>query len=256
MDFPNVTVPHAHVLPTVPTPAVITLEVPKPEVSGGMAGKARVMLDSVSQNITSWKEKILAALPKNFTVWLIAITCLIVLVAVSRILTLQKSVTELQSRPVVDENMIRVAVRKHLEETVKAMEQHNKAQAMARQAEEAAKIAELQRQALAEQQRIALEQHQAAEQQRIALEQAAEQQRLVQEEEKKRQAESQFAEEAKQRAAELDKERKFEAAKKAAEEVGKPAVEETLDLEEEDEKPPTVEKKKSSKQTNIRREVI
>ena len=243
MDFPNVTVPHAHVLPTVPTPAVITLEVPKPEVSGGMAGKARVMLDSVSQNITSWKEKILAALPKNFTVWLIAITCLIVLVAVSRILTLQKSVTELQSRPVVDENMIRVAVRKHLEETVKAMEQHNKAQAMARQAEEAAKIAELQRQALAEQQRI-------------ALEQAAEQQRLVQEEEKKRQAESQFAEEAKQRAAELDKERKFEAAKKAAEEVGKPAVEETLDLEEEDEKPPTVEKKKSSKQTNIRREVI
>jgi len=238
MDFPNVTVPHAHVLPTVPTPAVITLEVPKPEVSGGIAGKARVMLDSVSQNITSWKEKILAALPKNFTVWLIAITCLIVLVAVSRILTLQKSVTELQSRPVVDENMIRVAVRKHLEETVKAMEQHNKAQAMARQAEEAAKIAELQRQALAEQQRIALEQHQ-----------AAEKQRLVQEEEKKRQAETQFAEEAKQRAAELDKERNFEAAKKAAEEVGKPAVEETLDLEEEDEKPPTVEKKKSSKQT-------
>jgi len=237
MDFPNVTVPHVHVLPTVPTPAVITLEVPKPEVSGGMAGKARVMLDSVSQNITSWKEKILAALPKNFTVWLIAITCLIVLVAVSRILTLQKSVTELQSRPVVDENMIRVAVRKHLEETVKAMEQHNKAQAMARQAEEAAKIAELQRQALAEQQRIALEQHQ-----------AAEKQRLVQEEEKKRQAESQLAEEAKQRAAELDKERNFEAAKKAAEEVGKPAVEETLDLEEEDEKPPTVEKKKSSKQ--------
>jgi len=242
MDFPNVTVPHAptHVLPTMPTPAVITLEVPKPEVSGGIAGKARVMLDSVSQNITSWKEKILAALPKNFTVWLIAITCLIVLVAVSRILTLQKSVTELQSRPVVDENMIRVAVRKHLEETVKAMEQHNKAQAMARQAEEAAKIAELQRQALAEQQRIALEQHQ-----------AAEKQRLVQEEEKKRQAESQLAEEAKQRAAELDKERNFEAAKKAAEEVGKPAVEETLDLEEEDEKPPTVEKKKSSKQTKV-----
>jgi hypothetical protein len=242
MDFPNVTVSHAplHNLPTVSSPAVITLEVPKPEVSGGIAGKARVMLDTVSQNITSWKDKILSALPKNFTVWLIAITCLIVLVAVSRILTLQKSVTELQSRPVVDENMIRVAVRKHLEETVKAMEQHNKAQAMARQAEEAAKMAELQRQALAEQQRLALEQHQAAEQQRLA-----------QEAEKKRLAESQLAEEAKQKAAELDKQRSFEAANRAAEEVAgrKLAVEETLDVEEEDEKPLFVEKKKSSKQT-------
>jgi len=103
------------------------------------------MLDSVSNGITSWKQKILNALPKNFSVWLIAITCLIILVAVSRILTLQKSVTELQSRPVVDENVIRVAVRKHLEETVKAMEQHNKAQAMARQAEDAARMAEMQR---------------------------------------------------------------------------------------------------------------
>ena len=230
MDFSNVTVPHAssHVLPAMTTPpAVITVEVPKPEVPLGIAGKARNMLDSVSQNISSWKEKVLAALPKNFTVWLIAITCLIVLVAVSRILTLQKSVTELQSRPVVDENMIRVAVRKHLEETVKAMEQHNKAQAMARQAEEAAKMAELQRQA--------------AEQQRLAL-QAAE-------------AEA----EAKRQAAEFEKQRALEAAKKASEESEKVIVgkhqhlaEETLDLEEEEEtkeeKPPALEKKKSSKQ--------
>jgi hypothetical protein len=245
MDFPNVTVPN--VLPSMAAPAVVTLEVPKPEASAGIAGKARFMLDAVSQNVSSWKEKILAALPKNFTVWLIAVTCLIVLVAVSRILTLQKSVTELQSRPVVDENMIRVAVRKHLEETVKAMEQHNKSQAMAKQAEDAAKIAEMQRQALAEQQRIALEQHQ-----------AAEQHRLVQEAEKKRQAESQFEEEAKLKAAELDKQRGFDEVSVAAkgeteEKAGKLANEEALDLEERDEyeKPPTVEKKKSSKQPKI-----
>jgi len=247
MDFPNVTVPLPvpQSLPAmVSPPAVITVEVPKVEVvPSGIAGKARVMIDTVSQNISSWKDKILSALPKNFTVWLIAITCLIVLVAVSRILTLQKSVTELQSRPVVDENMIRVAVRKHLEETVKAMEQHNKAQAMARQAEEAAKVAELQRQA--------------AEQQRLALEAA---------EARKRQAlEAEAEAESKRQAAELEKQRESEAAaaKKAAEESEKEKgsekvmtakqAEETLDLEDEDEtreeKPPTLEKKKSKKVT-------
>jgi hypothetical protein len=139
-------------------PAVITVDVPQPDMSSpGLTGRARVMLDTVSNNFAGVKQKILNALPKNFSVWLIAITCLIVLVAVSRIITLQKSVTELQSRPVVDENMIRVAVRKHLEETVKAMEQHNKAQAMARQAEEAAaRQAEAQRLAAEQQKAQAL----------------------------------------------------------------------------------------------------
>lgn len=132
----------------------------------GLTGRARHVLDSVSNGITSWKQKILSALPKNFSVWLIAITCLIILVAVSRILALQKSVTELQSRPVVDENVIRVAVRKHLEETVKAMEQHNKAQAMARQAEEAARMAEMQR--------VAAEQKAAAEAKALSEKAAAE----------------------------------------------------------------------------------
>jgi hypothetical protein len=130
----------------VTMPAVIHVEVPKLETPQGIAGRARGMMDTVSNSFSSWKQKVVDLLPKNFSVWLIALTCLIVLVAVSRILTLQKSVTELQSRPVVDENVIRVAVRKHLEETVKAMEQHNKAQAMARQAAEDARVAELQRQ--------------------------------------------------------------------------------------------------------------
>ena len=202
------------------TPAVITLEAPKPDFSssgiGGVTGKARAMLDTVTQSMNSWKQKIMSALPKNFTIWLIAITCLIVLVAVSRILTLQKSVTELQSRPVVDENMIRVAVRKHLEETVKAMEQHNKAQAMARQAEEAARMAELQRQAAEQQQR------QLEEQQRQAAE--AESKRLA--------AEALKAAE--------------ESSKLRAEQARLAEKNETLDEDEED-RPPTLEKKKSSK---------
>lgn len=140
MEAPNLTascIPH-----------VITLEAASPDLSVssvGIVGKAKGVVDSVTQSIGAWKQKILDSLPKNFTIWLIAITCLIVLVAVSRILTLQKSVTELQSRPVVDESMIRVAVRKHLEETVRAMEQHNKAQAMAKQQEDQAKAMEIQR---------------------------------------------------------------------------------------------------------------
>jgi Fe2+ transport system protein B len=209
-------------------PAVITLDAPKPDFSssgvGGVAGKARAMLDTVTQSMNSWKQKILGALPKNFTVWLIAITCLIVLVAVSRILTLQKSVTELQSRPVVDENMIRVAVRKHLEETVKAMEQHNKAQAMAKQAEEAARMAEMQRQAMEQHQRMAAEQ-----QQREAAE--AESKRLAQ-----------VAEESKRQAAEAEK-----LAQPKVEEARELARGNSETLDEDDEPPPPLEKKKTTK---------
>jgi len=157
----------------VTLPAVIHVEVPKMEVPTGIAGKARGVMDSVTNSFNAWKQKVVEVLPKNFSIWLIAITCLIVLVAVSRILTLQKSVTELQSRPVVDENVIRVAVRKHLEETVKAMEQHNKAQAMARQSADEARIAELQR--------VAAEQNRQLELQRLELKKAEEQQAKVEE---------------------------------------------------------------------------
>ena len=215
-------------------PAVINVEIPRPDLSsggvGGVAGKARAMLDTVTQSMNSWKQKILGALPKNFTVWLIAITCLIVLVAVSRILTLQKSVTELQSRPVVDENMIRVAVRKHLEETVKAMEQHNKAQAMAKQAEEAARMAEHQRQAMEHHQRLAAEQ-----QHREAAE--AEAKRLAAEAESKR-----LAEEAQKHA--------VKATESSLKEQARSERSETLDEDEEEErgeKPPIAQEKKKSK---------
>jgi cell division protein FtsN len=97
------------------------------------------MFDSVKKQVTAFSSQALTLLPANWNIWLIAITCLVVLVAISRIITLQKSVTELQSRPIVDESSVRIAVRQHLEETVRAMEQQNKAQAMARQAEQQAR---------------------------------------------------------------------------------------------------------------------
>ena len=90
-------------------------------------------------NVKKLSAQAMEYLPNNWSVWLIALTCLIVLVAISRVITLQKSVTELQSRPIVDETTVRIAVRQHLEETARAMEQHNKAHAMARQAEQQAR---------------------------------------------------------------------------------------------------------------------
>jgi hypothetical protein len=96
-------------------------------------------LGGVFDSVKKFSAQALEYLPSNWTVWLIALTCLIVLVSISRIITLQKSVTELQSRPIVDETTVRIAVRQHLEETARAMEQHNKAHAMARQAEQQAR---------------------------------------------------------------------------------------------------------------------
>jgi hypothetical protein len=136
------------------------------------ATKAVSMFDNVRLQMTALSNQAMSFLPSNFNVWLIAITCLVVLVAISRIITLQKSVTELQSRPIFDENTVRISVRQHLEETVKAMEQHNKAQHMARQAEAQARDEQMRQMVIkqAQEQQAAKEQ-QAKEQQ--AREQAA-----------------------------------------------------------------------------------
>lgn len=91
-----------------------------------VSAKAKSLLDVVTDRVTEW-------IPKNLNVWLIALTCLIVLVALSRLLSLQKSVSELQSRPSVDEHLVRQVVRQHLEETVRAMDQQNRVQLQLRQ---------------------------------------------------------------------------------------------------------------------------
>ena len=67
-------------------------------------------------------------LPVNLNVWIIVLTCLVVMIALSRLMSLQKTVSELVGRPAVDEHVVRGIVRQHLEDTVKAMDQQNRLQ--------------------------------------------------------------------------------------------------------------------------------
>jgi outer membrane biosynthesis protein TonB len=90
------------------------------------SAKAKNFFDSFSDRFQDW-------IPKNLNIWIISLTCLIVIVALSRLLSLQKAVSELQSRPSVDEYLVRQVVRQHLEETVKAMDQQNRIQLQMRQ---------------------------------------------------------------------------------------------------------------------------
>lgn len=91
-----------------------------------VSAKAKNLMDVVTDRVSD-------LIPKNLNVWIVALTCLIVIVALSRIMSLQKSVTELQSRPSTDEHLVRQVVRQHLEETVKAMDQQNRMQLQLRQ---------------------------------------------------------------------------------------------------------------------------
>ncbi len=91
-----------------------------------VSAKAKNFLDSFTDRFHDW-------IPKNLNIWIISLTCLIVIVALSRLLSLQKAVSELQSRPSVDEYLVRQVVRQHLEETVKAMDQQNRIQLQLRQ---------------------------------------------------------------------------------------------------------------------------
>jgi len=91
-----------------------------------VSAKAKNFLDSFTDRFQDW-------IPKNLNIWIISLTCLIVIVALSRLLSLQKAVSELQSRPSVDEYLVRQVVRQHLEETVKAMDQQNRIQLQLRQ---------------------------------------------------------------------------------------------------------------------------
>lgn len=91
-----------------------------------VSAKAKNFFDSFTDRFQDW-------IPKNLNIWIISLTCLIVIVALSRLLSLQKAVSELQSRPSVDEYLVRQVVRQHLEETVKAMDQQNRIQLQLRQ---------------------------------------------------------------------------------------------------------------------------
>jgi hypothetical protein len=75
--------------------------------------------------------------------WIVALTCVVLLVTLSRMLALQRSIQDLQAKPSVDESVVRQLVRQQLEETVKSIEQQNKAhmQMHAMRAQEAARRA-------------------------------------------------------------------------------------------------------------------
>ena len=82
-------------------------------------------------------------LPANSFMWIAVLCCVIILVAFSRLLSMQSSIQELQTRPPIDEGVIRGVVRQQLEETVRAIDQQNKAQMMvhSQRAHEAARAA-------------------------------------------------------------------------------------------------------------------
>ena len=71
--------------------------------------------------------KLKDSLPPSPMMWIVALTCVVLLVTLSRLLALQRSIQDLQSKPSVDESVVRQLVRQQLEETVKSIEQQNKA---------------------------------------------------------------------------------------------------------------------------------
>ena len=105
---------------------------------------------SSMKSASTFLTKLKDSLPQSPMMWIVALTCVVLLVTLSRMLALQRSIQDLQSKPSVDESVVRQLVRQQLEETVKSIEQQNKAhmqmQAMraqdaARQAAEARKTA-------------------------------------------------------------------------------------------------------------------
>ena len=100
-------------------------------------------MEALTQSAKNAVLKVSDYLPTNSLMWIAVLSCVIILVAFSRLLTMQSSIQELQTRPPVDETVIRSVVRQQLEETVRAIDQQNKAQMLvhSQRAYEAAKAA-------------------------------------------------------------------------------------------------------------------
>lgn len=100
-------------------------------------------MEALTQSAKNAVLKVTDYLPTNSLMWIAVLSCVIILVAFSRLLTMQSNIQELQTRPPVDETLIRNVVRQQLEETVRAIDQQNKAQMLvhSQRAYEAAKAA-------------------------------------------------------------------------------------------------------------------
>ena len=98
---------------------------------------------SSMKSAASLLSKLKENLPQSPMMWIVALTCIVLLITLSRMLALQRSIQDLQAKPSVDESVVRQLVRQQLEETVKSIEQQNKAhmQMHAMRAQEAARHA-------------------------------------------------------------------------------------------------------------------
>lgn len=85
-------------------------------------------LSSLSKYLENLSTRISDTIPKNANLWVLLLLGLIVVVALSRMMSMQKSIQELQARPIVDEYLVRQVVRSQLEETVKSLDEQNKLQ--------------------------------------------------------------------------------------------------------------------------------
>lgn len=85
-------------------------------------------LSSLSKYLETLSTRISDTIPKNANLWVLLLLGLIVVVALSRMMSMQKSIQELQARPIVDEYLVRQVVRSQLEETVKSLDEQNKLQ--------------------------------------------------------------------------------------------------------------------------------
>lgn len=89
---------------------------------------ASARLSSLSKYLENLSTRISDTIPKNANLWVLLLLGLIVVVALSRMMSMQKSIQELQARPIVDEYLVRQVVRSQLEETVKSLDEQNKLQ--------------------------------------------------------------------------------------------------------------------------------
>lgn len=142
-------------------------------------------LSSLSKYLENLSTRISDTIPKNANLWVLLLLGLIVVVALSRMMSMQKSIQELQARPIVDEYLVRQVVRSQLEETVKSLDEQNKLQlqlrheaamndARRRAEEHQARLREAQAQAQAQAQAEAEAQAQAQAQAQAEVAQVAE----------------------------------------------------------------------------------
>jgi len=107
------------------------MSVPVPPVLEGVTESVKstsARLSSLSKYLENLSTRISDIIPKNANLWFLLVIGLVVLVALSRMMSMQKSIQELQARPVVDEYLVRQVVRQQLEDTVKSLDEQNKLQ--------------------------------------------------------------------------------------------------------------------------------